>query len=273
MLKLRVLSALVLVPLVLWVVLGLSNAAFSAALLVPVFLGMWEWSRLVPFDTRPARAAYLMAGAGVLALFWYFANAEPFVSSVIWLALVWWLIALFWVSRPDWLDGSRGSAVVLRALLGWLIPATAWLALVVLHSRPDRGPWWVLFVMMLIWVADTGAYFAGRQWGRRKLAPRVSPGKTWAGVYGALAACLAFALLGARLLEVEPSRLGLFVLVALVTVLFSIAGDLFESLLKRKQGMKDSSNLIPGHGGILDRVDSLLAAAPVFLFGLRWIKL
>ncbi len=273
MLKWRIVSALVLVPLVFWIVLGLSSAAFSAALLVPVFLGMWEWSRLVPFAAPPARALYLTVGAVVLILFWYFANAEPFVSMVIWLAVIWWLIALFWVSHPAWLEGSRTLSMALRAVLGWLIPASAWLALVVLHSRPDHGPWWVLFVIMLIWVADTGAYFAGRQWGGRKLAPQVSPGKTWAGVYGALAACLIFALAGSRILAVNDSSLALFVLVSLVTVLFSIAGDLFESLLKRGQGMKDSSRLIPGHGGVLDRLDSLLAAAPVFLFGLRWIKL
>lgn len=273
MLKWRIASALVLVPLVLWTVLSLSSAAFAAALLVPVLLGQWEWSRLVPLNTWVAQALYLVVGGGVLALFWYFANAEPFVSTVIWLAVLWWLIALFWVAHPAWLETRPVPARVLRAVLGWLITATAWLALVVLHSRPDHGPWWVLFVISLVSVADTGAYFAGRRWGQRKLAPLVSPGKTWAGVYGALAACLLCALVGARVLQIDRSGVSLFVLVSLVAVMFSIAGDLFESLLKRKQGMKDSSALIPGHGGLLDRVDSLLAAAPVFLFGLRWIRL
>jgi phosphatidate cytidylyltransferase len=234
---------------------------------------MWEWSRLAPLNTPVAQALYLAGGATVLAVCWYYAGAEPFVSMVLWLALVWWLVALFWISRPTWLDGAGMLAVALRAVLGWLIPASAWLALVVLHSRPDHGPWWVLYVIVLIWVADTGAYFSGRYFGGRKLAPAVSPGKTWAGVYGAIAACLIYALAGSRLVQVDGAWLAGFLLVSLVTVLFSIAGDLFESLLKRKQGVKDSSRLIPGHGGVLDRVDSLLAAAPVFLFGLRWIKL
>ena len=150
---------------------------------------------------------------------------------------------------------------------------STWLALVVLHSRPDQGPHWVLFLLVLVWVADSGAFFAGRQFGRTKLAPKVSPGKTWEGVFGALIACALFAFGYARFLELQGLALTGFILISLVTVLFSVAGDLLESLLKRQHGVKDSGTLIPGHGGILDRIDSLFAAAPIFLFGLRWIEL
>ena len=127
-----------------------------------------------------------------------------------------------------------------------------------------------MFLLMLIWVADIGAYFAGRRWGRRKLAPTISPGKTWEGVWGAAAAAAAFALVGAAVLGVG-SRWPGFVAVCMVTVVFSIVGDLFESMLKRQRGVKDSGSLVPGHGGVLDRLDSLLAAAPVFLLG--WLVL
>ena len=150
---------------------------------------------------------------------------------------------------------------------------STWLALVVLHSRPDQGPHWVLYLLVLVWVADSGAFFAGRQFGRTRLAPKVSPGKTWEGVLGGLTACALFAFGYAHYLELQGAVLTGFVLVSLVTVLFSVAGDLLESLLKRQRGVKDSGTLIPGHGGILDRIDSLFAAAPVFLLGLRWIEL
>jgi phosphatidate cytidylyltransferase len=131
----------------------------------------------------------------------------------------------------------------------------------------------VLYVLVLVWVADSGAFFAGRQFGRNKLAPRVSPGKTWEGVIGALVACSLFAFGYAQFIDLQGSALTGFILVCLVTVLFSIAGDLLVSLMKRQQGVKDTGTLIPGHGGILDRIDSLLAAAPVFLLGIRWVEL
>jgi phosphatidate cytidylyltransferase len=146
-----------------------------------------------------------------------------------------------------------------------VILVALWVALMGL--RGDFGPGYVLFLLLLIWVADIGAYFAGRHWGQRKLAPVISPGKTWEGVWGATAAALAFALLGAAVLGIG-TRWPWFVAICMVTVGFSIIGDLFESMIKRQRGVKDSGSLLPGHGGVLDRIDSLTAAAPVFLLGL-----
>ena len=165
------------------------------------------------------------------------------------------------------------SGRVFKSLLGILLLVSAWAALLRLHARPETGPKLVLFLMILIWVADSGAYFAGRKWGTSKLAPAVSPGKTWEGVYGALIACTLFAVASALLLHTTGARITAFVAVCIVTILFSIVGDLQESLLKRQVGIKDSGRLIPGHGGILDRIDSLIAAGPVFLLGLEWMKL
>jgi len=145
-----------------------------------------------------------------------------------------------------------------------LVPA--WASLVVIHGVDPQGPRLLLFLMVLIWVADSFAYFAGRRWGRTKLAPVISPGKTREGVYGALAGAV---LCGGGLVWLMPQGNPLLlILFCLLIVLVSVVGDLFESLMKRQAGVKDSGSLLPGHGGMLDRIDSLTAAAPLFLLGL-----
>ena len=270
MLKLRIISALVLAPLVIWSIFGLENSRFAVAMLIVVSMCAWEWSRFIPLHSILYRSVYTIAAILIIAITWQFASQPVFVNSLLWLALAWWLFALFWITQPG-LFPHGTAASVLKSLVGFLLIATCWLALVVLHGR--HGPWWVLFVLSLIWMADIGAYFSGRQWGKRKLAPSVSPGKTWAGVYGALAACGLYALIASWLFNLSGKDIPGFLLVCMLTVLFSIAGDLLESLLKRHQDMKDSGQLIPGHGGILDRVDSLLAAAPIFVLGLFWVEL
>lgn len=273
MLSKRILSAVILVPLVIWAVLALDTTRFALAVLLAVLPAAWEWSALVPLRGNIPRGLYVLATAVLVATVWRFAGQERLVDLLLWVALAWWLIALFWITHPD-AGRRRGlSSLLVKAVVGWLLLVSTWLALVVLHSRPDHGPEWVLFVLALVWVADSGAYFAGRQWGRRKLAPQVSPGKSWEGVYGALAACAVYALLIAWALGVQGRDLASFLLVCLLTVLFSIAGDLLESLMKRQQDVKDSGTLIPGHGGVLDRIDSLLAAVPIFTLGLRWVDL
>ncbi|MGD2075770.1 MAG: phosphatidate cytidylyltransferase [Gammaproteobacteria bacterium] len=273
MLRYRVISALVLVPLVVAAVLKLDVGSFSLLAALVVLLGSWEWAFLVPLRQPAVRFGYLLLTVALLAMIWKFAQLEVLVNSMLWLAMLWWLFALFWISRPALGSGETPRHAAAKSVLGIGLLLSTWLALVVLHSRPDQGPHWVLFVLVLVWVADSGAYFAGRQWGRTRLAPEVSPGKTWEGVLGALVACSLLAFGYAWYLGLQGPVLASFVLVCLVTVLFSVAGDLVESLMKRQRGVKDSGNLIPGHGGILDRIDSLLAATPVFLFGLRWIEL
>jgi phosphatidate cytidylyltransferase len=154
---------------------------------------------------------------------------------------------------------------------GVLVLAAPWGALIELHESDPHGRALVLFFLMLVWTADSLAYFVGRRWGRTKLAPRVSPGKTREGVYGALAGALLWGLLLGWVSSLGPSGTLAAVLLCGVTVLISVVGDLYESLLKRRRGVKDSSHLLPGHGGMLDRVDSLTAAAPVFVLGLALI--
>jgi len=272
-LKQRFISALVGVPLVVLVVLKLDLSGFALIAALAMMLAAWEWGALIPLHNMTARIAYLLLTLSCIAVAWNFAQSDVLVDVVLWSALGWWLLVLYWITRPALGGEATLVHALAKALLGVGLMISTWLALVVLHSRPDQGSHWVLYVLVLVWVADSGAFFAGRQFGRNKLAPRVSPGKTWEGVLGALAACSLFAFGYARFIDLQGAAMAGFILVCLVTVLFSIAGDLLESLLKRQQGIKDSGTLIPGHGGILDRIDSLLAAAPVFLLGLRWVQL
>lgn len=273
MLKLRLVSALVLAPLVVLGVLKLDTTQFALLVAVAILIAAWEWSALASLRTPWARAAYVAATAVLLMLVWRAAGSERLVNAVLAMALAWWLFALFWITRPEWGQKPSWTHTLIKAILGFGLLASVWLALVVLHSRADQGPLWVLFALVLVWVADSGAYFSGRLWGKNKLAPKVSPGKTWEGVYGALVASATFAIGFGTWKGFEGWEKTSFMLICLITVLFSIAGDLLESLLKRHQGIKDSGSIIPGHGGILDRIDSMLAAIPVFLIGLRWIAL
>ena len=173
------------------------------------------------------------------------------------------LLAFF---QEDWL-GNKMLARYLQFSGVFVLP-TAWLALVLLH---ERGAMLFLFMFVLIWVADSAAYFTGKRFGKTKLAAALSPGKTREGLWGALIAGAGFAVIGVVWLPVELQFAAYFIMLCLICVLISVVGDLFESLLKRNAGVKDSGNILPGHGGLLDRVDSVLAAAPVFLFGYHWM--
>ena len=261
MLKQRVATAVVLALITVWAVLKLPAAGFGAALSAVMMLGAWEWANLAGMGRLRGRLLYSSLLFGLTLTLWPFVENPAFVCGVLVPVFAGWCCVPIWlrhyVDQPDHpLTVKAAGMVILVAL---------WVALMGL--RGDFGPGYVLFLLLLIWVADIGAYFAGRHWGQRKLAPVISPGKTWEGVWGATAAALAFALLGAAVLGIG-TRWPWFVAICMVTVGFSIIGDLFESMIKRQRGVKDSGSLLPGHGGVLDRIDSLTAAAPVFLLGL-----
>ena len=267
MLMQRVLTAVLLIPPVIAAVWFLPT--FGIALLVGgVFLvGAWEWTQLARLGSMNLRAAYVVLVALVLAGLFMSWRDGRVQQVVLLLAAAWWLLALIWVMRyPKGLDNARRP--LLGAGVGAMLLGPAFLALVALHGRP-QGPLWILFLLVLIWAADTGAYFAGRGFGKHKLAARVSPAKTWEGVAGGLLlSLLVTALAGILLFHLESLKLALFLLLCSVVVAFSVVGDLTESMFKRQAGVKDSGTLFPGHGGVLDRLDSLLAAAPLFLGGL-----
>jgi phosphatidate cytidylyltransferase len=262
MLRDRVITALLLAPLVLLVIFWLPHAATMAALALLVIGAAWEWSAFPRFTQHSARILYVAVVAACIAATWWFGVQRDEIDRLINAALLWWVFALIWVAiAPARVNRTTAAGA------GLLVLVPAWLALSRLHAL---GPQLLLFLILLVVAADVGAYFAGRNFGRNKLAPRVSPGKTWEGVLGGFVAAAVLAAIGVWWFKVDAPR---FVALCLIVVVASIIGDLTESLFKRHAGLKDSGTLLPGHGGLLDRVDSVTAAAPVFLIGLERLGL
>jgi phosphatidate cytidylyltransferase len=265
MLKQRIITALVLLPFALGGFFLLDGGLFALFIGAVVSLGAWEWARLAGFTAQVQRVAYAALVAVLLFALYLLPGLAPWVLV---LGVLWWALATFLVlGYPA--SSRYWTQVPVRLLIGLLILLPAWQGLVLFKQWPEAN-WLILAVMVLVWGADIGAYFSGRRFGKRKLAPRVSPGKSWEGVFGGLLATLLICLLVG--LYRGWSALDLFLALAgtALVVLVSVVGDLTESMFKRQSGVKDSSNLLPGHGGVLDRIDSLTAAIPVFA-ALLWL--
>jgi phosphatidate cytidylyltransferase len=263
-LRQRVLTAFLLGPLVLAAVLWIPTPGFAAALGLVTFGAAWEWGQLGGLQRRDHRVGYLALLGLLLLLLWLLPGSRTWVIGA---GVLWWLIQAVHIARVR--EVPLESGIQPRDLgAGLLVLGAPWAALVELHGADAQGPALVLFLMVLVWTADSLAYFVGRRFGHTKLAPRVSPGKTREGVYGALAGAVLWGLIYGWARSLGLSGTLVAALLCGVTVAVSVVGDLYESLLKRRRGVKDSSHLLPGHGGMLDRVDSLTAAAPVFVLGL-----
>jgi phosphatidate cytidylyltransferase len=267
MLGTRILTALILISVVLAALFLLAPVGWGSVSLVVVGIAASEWANLAGY-ARSARTLFvaitLALGIAMLVLL---AGGDQSRWSDVVLATC-GAATIFWVIvAPPWLAFRwKPASGIALAIAGWIVLAGAWVALVTLQAR---SPWLVLAAMAIVWIADTAAYFTGRAFGRRKLAPQVSPGKTWEGVYGALAAVAIYALAltplsgaAGRSAALTPLAVGVWVACAFALAALSIEGDLFESLLKRNANVKDSGRLLPGHGGVLDRIDALLAAMP-----------
>jgi phosphatidate cytidylyltransferase len=261
-LRKRIVTAVVLAVLFLGVLLGLPPVATLIVLTALVLTGAWEWSAFLHAHRGIARAAYVLLVALLLAAVWYAADSPDVLNIILLTALIWWFVALAWI-----IFAPRSVAPWSAGLAGVLALVPAWLSLVRLRDLP-HGAQWVLFTLLLVWSADIGAYFAGHRFGRIRLAPEVSPGKTWEGVLGGIALSAVVAVAGSAWFALP---LYTFVPLCLAAVAFSIVGDLTESLLKRFAGVKDSGTLFPGHGGVMDRIDSVTGAAPVLFFGLTML--
>lgn len=262
MLRQRVITALVLAPFVIFVILWVPHPITCAVLALLVAAGAWEWSAFPGFTHAATRLAYVLFIVACLALAWHVGVDSVESSLLLYASLLWWLLALLWIGLAP---GSVNRATAAVAGLFALVPV--WIALVRLHAQ---GPQLMLFLLLLVVAADIGAYFAGRALGKHKLAPRVSPGKTWEGVGGGLGAAALMAAIGVWWFNMATVP---FMALCLLVAIASVVGDLTESMFKRHVGLKDSGNLLPGHGGVLDRVDSVTAAAPVFLIGLERLGL
>ena len=259
-LRQRIGTALLLAALVIGILLWLPPGVAVGAVMVVIAAGAWEWAGFAGITSNAARTAYAVAVAGVIALAWFATDTVAATTALLACNAAWWLASVAWLVLAPTRGGPRAAALAGFAVL---VPAAVGLGR--LAELAPRGQVLLLFLLVLIAAADVGAYFGGRTFGRRKLAPRVSPNKTWEGFWsGMLAAgCAAVAgglLFGESLLP--------WVAVCMAVALVSVVGDLVESMFKRQVGLKDSSGLLPGHGGVLDRLDSLSAAAPVFLLGL-----
>lgn len=263
MLKQRLLTALVLIPVLLLMLLVMPRQTAVVVLALLVLLGAWEWSGFLRTDRVAIRVGYVVLVGLLMGAAWTAALDAAVLRLMLVVALAWWLIAFLWLS----IIPARVSAAA-AALAGLFVLVPAWVALGRLHLAQPAGPQWVVFLLILVSLADVGAFFAGRFFGRLKLAPRVSPGKTWEGLLGGLCLAMVMAWVGILWFGVPA---GPFLALCAPVVLISVVGDLTESLFKRFAGLKDSGNVFPGHGGVLDRIDSLTAASPLFLLGLYWL--
>lgn len=269
MLRTRIITALVLAALLLPTLFTDSAVPFSVFALVLTAAGAWEWGRLSGLSMNGSLGYAGLLAAGALALLWA-GVPEPSALGWAWLAVLW--VAACAVMLPMGPLAWRALPLPLRLLMGVGAMFGTWLALSVARSV---GVNFMLSVMAIVWASDVSAYFAGHRWGRRKLAPTISPGKTWEGVMGACVGVLVLALIwmvverlwplgSASLFSLALSRFGVLGLLTVVAALVAlgVVGDLFESMMKRAVGIKDSSQLLPGHGGVLDRVDALLPVLP-----------
>lgn len=271
MLKQRVITGTLLAAGALLAITLLPALALALILVLVMLLACWEWSDLAGLGNRLGRSAYCVVAAcaiavllGLTQLFGDLPNPHA-VRTVLIVAALWWGVALVLVKTfPQ--SASTWSATAVRLLMGLLTLIPAWLALVYLRAQPN-GEWKIVFLLGLVAAADIGAYFSGKAFGKRKLARTVSPGKSWEGFWGGLAFSILIALV-VWWLYWRALPLLTWLLVVAFTVLASVLGDLLESMIKRQRGVKDSGNLLPGHGGVLDRLDSISAAAPIFALGL-----
>ncbi len=265
MLKQRIITALWLAPLALAGCFLLDGGLFALFVALVVGLAGWEWARLSGVESFADQAGYGAATALCCGLLWF---VPVFNGVVLALSALWWMLAfILLMAYPA--GSNLFNCRYVRLALGFVLLLPAWLGLVLLKQWA-HGNALILLLLLLVWGADIGAYFSGKRFGRNKLAPEVSPGKTREGVFGGMVVGLVLVLLAALLYDWSVRQLLVAMVGSLLVIMASVVGDLTESLFKRRAGVKDSSNLLPGHGGVLDRIDSLTAAVPVFTL-LLWL--
>ena len=266
MLKQRLLTAAVLIPLFLAALFLMDGLGFAIFLTVILVLGLSEWANLSAIQSPFIKAIYIAAGVAITALLLYFGLAaqELFIFVfALWLLVV---FRLFHFSRQGHAKDAMPGNGPLAWLDGYFVLLPTALGLLILKLNDPSSPQLLLIFFFTIWSADTGAYLAGRTWGKHKLAPAISPGKTIEGLLGGVvAALIAATLAGVLVLELPMEKLVPWLFAIVLVTLFSVVGDLFESIYKRRAGLKDSGKLLPGHGGVLDRIDSACAALPPYV--------
>lgn len=279
MLKQRIITALLLAPAAILAIFYLSLINFAAVMLVVMAIGAWEWGPLMGCASKRYRVAFVGITSILIATLWYFLPLEQLwqaakvlseqANIVLWLAVAWWFLSAGLTFLYPRCSGFWSSHRSVRGLFGWLTLVPTWLAFMVLRSSDYQldnyhGAQLLMFLFLMVWSADVGAYFVGKSIGKRKLLPNVSPGKTLEGFLGGVIfACIMVAIAGYFIdWSIEQYRIVIPVTILITTI--SVLGDLNESMFKRQAGVKDSGTILPGHGGILDRIDSLTATAPIY---------
>jgi len=260
----RIFTALIMLSVALAAIIFLPTPWLAALAALVLLVALREWCLLLGVRGLECTALLMLNLLLMALLVWASRGSLALLRLSVLTGALFWLLVPLWLWKAQFGVQANRLAHMLKLLAASLAVIPAWAALVLLHAE---GPLWLLTALAIVWAADSGAYFIGRAWGKRKLAAYISPNKTMEGVYGGLTVGIAIGLGFGVWAGAKTDDLGWLALAVFVTVLASVTGDLFESLLKRHAGVKDSSQLIPGHGGLLDRLDAIFAALPVFALG------
>ena len=267
MFKKRLLTATILVALVFLGILYLPADIFIVVATGLMLFAAWEWSILIECRSRWGQVLYVLFIALVMLGSYYVS-----VKWILSITFIWWLFAFILTLIYPFAANLWGKGIYIRGIMGVLVLVPCWSSLNIIRLS-QNGISRLFFVLFLIWAADTGAYFVGKSCGKHKLMPKVSPQKTWEGFVGGVLLTLLVAIIGCKVLNIEIHLWPKILFLSLLVVLFAVVGDLFESMLKRQAGLKNTAEYLPGHGGILDRIDSVAAAMPIFLLGCFLLKL
>ena len=265
MLMQRVLTAIPLAALVIWGMLTQPVEVIFYALLVVIFIAGWEWAGLcgvqsTGIQNRLLRFAYASAITGLSYLSQQFIeSSSQWLNPLLGVTVLAWFIAIYHMFSKGPQAVSQGVSIA-KFFIGFIALIPPVLALMYIR---EQGNWWLFYCLSIVWIADIGAYFSGKRYGKNKLAPKLSPGKTREGMYGAVIATAAYAFMAGLFFDLQIIEILLLLIISALGTIISVAGDLFVSLLKREKDLKDTGNILPGHGGILDRIDSVLTSAPL----------
>ncbi len=279
MLKQRIITALVLAPAAILAIFYLPIAYFAALLMIVIGIGAWEWGPLMGVVEKTQRIGFVAVTLILLSGLWALLSPDDlwlnahelhaYAVGILWLAVAWWVLSAFLMLSYPKSSGTWSKYTSVRGLFGWLTLIPTWLAFMVIRTNgyqvdPFHGAQLLMFLFLMVWSADIGAYFVGKAIGKNKLMPNVSPGKTFEGFLGGVFLACLFVALTAYSLNWANDKIITVLLVTVLITTVSVLGDLSESMFKRQAGVKDSGSILPGHGGILDRIDSLTATAPIF---------